>query len=65
MGGEGAQGLLAMREAGARTVAQDEASCVVFGMPKVAIDAGAVEKILPLELVAGEVLRLADEMSRA
>jgi len=65
MGGDGAQGLLAMREAGARTVAQDEASCVVFGMPKVAIDAGAVEKVLPLDAVAGEVLRLADELSRA
>jgi two-component system, chemotaxis family, protein-glutamate methylesterase/glutaminase len=65
MGGDGAQGLLAMREAGARTVAQDEASSVVFGMPKVAIDCGAVEKVLPLELVAGEVLLLADELSRA
>jgi two-component system chemotaxis response regulator CheB len=65
MGGDGAQGLLAMREAGARTVAQDEASCVVFGMPKVAIDCGAVEKVLPLDGVAPEVLRLADELSRA
>ncbi|MCM2332522.1 MAG: chemotaxis response regulator protein-glutamate methylesterase [Anaeromyxobacteraceae bacterium] len=65
MGGDGAQGLLAMREAGARTVAQDEASSVVFGMPKVAIDCGAVEKVLPLDLVAGEVLKLADELSRA
>jgi two-component system chemotaxis response regulator CheB len=64
MGGDGAQGLLAMREAGARTVAQDEATSVVFGMPKVAIDCGAVEKILPLDLVAGEVLKLADELSR-
>ncbi len=65
MGGDGAQGLLAMREAGARTVAQDEATSVVFGMPKVAIDCGAVEKVLPLDLVAGEVLKLADELSRA
>jgi two-component system chemotaxis response regulator CheB len=64
MGGDGAQGLLAMREAGARTIAQDEASCVVFGMPKVAIDSGAVERILPLDLVAPEVLRLADEAGR-
>jgi two-component system chemotaxis response regulator CheB len=64
MGGDGAQGLLAMREAGARTVAQDEATCVVFGMPKVAIDCGAVEKVLPIDAVAPEVLRLADELSR-
>jgi two-component system chemotaxis response regulator CheB len=64
MGGDGALGLLAMREAGARTIAQDEASCVVFGMPKVAIDAGAVEKTLPLDLVAPEVLRLAEDATR-
>jgi two-component system chemotaxis response regulator CheB len=65
MGGDGAQGLLAMREAGARTLAQDEATCVVFGMPKVAIDCGAVEKVMPLDQISGEVLRLADELSRA
>jgi two-component system chemotaxis response regulator CheB len=64
MGGDGAQGLLAMRQAGARTVAQDEASCVVFGMPKVAIDAGAVERVLPLDLVAPELLRLAADVTR-
>ncbi len=65
MGGDGAQGLLAMREAGARTVAQDEATCVVFGMPKVAIDCGAVEKVLPLDAVGPEILRLAGELARA
>ena len=43
MGGDGAKGLLAMRQAGARTIGQDEASCVVYGMPKVAYDIGAVE----------------------
>jgi two-component system chemotaxis response regulator CheB len=64
MGGDGALGLLAMREAGARTIAQDEASCVVFGMPKVAIEAGGVEKTLPLDLVAPEVLRLAEDAGR-
>jgi two-component system chemotaxis response regulator CheB len=58
-------GLLELKEAGALTIAQDEASCVVFGMPKVAIDAGAVQKVLPLDAVAGEVLKLADELSRA
>ena len=43
MGSDGAQGLLAMSEAGAHTIAQDEATCVVFGMPKVAIDLGAAD----------------------
>ena len=51
MGGDGADGLLAMRQAGARTIAQDEATCVVFGMPKVAIDRGGVEKIGPLDSI--------------
>ncbi|MBI2306331.1 MAG: chemotaxis response regulator protein-glutamate methylesterase [Rhodocyclales bacterium] len=58
MGDDGARGLKEMRDAGARTVAQDEASCVVFGMPKEAIRLDAAERILPLEripdaLVAG------------
>lgn len=43
MGGDGAKGLLAMREAGAKTIGQDESTCVVYGMPKVAYDLGAVE----------------------
>lgn len=43
MGGDGANGLLAMRKAGARTIGQDESTCVVYGMPKVAYDLGAVE----------------------
>jgi two-component system chemotaxis response regulator CheB len=56
MGGDGAKGLLEMREAGARTFAQDEASCVVFGMPKVAIELGAAGEVLPLRRMAGAVL---------
>jgi two-component system chemotaxis response regulator CheB len=63
MGGDGAQGLLAMREAGARTLAQDEATCVVWGMPKVAIDLGAAERVLPLDRMAGELLRTAAELA--
>ena len=43
MGGDGARGLLEMRKAGARTIGQDESTCVVYGMPKVAYDLGAVE----------------------
>ena len=48
MGDDGARGLLAMRQAGARTLAQDEASCVVYGMPKAAVELGAVEQVQAL-----------------
>jgi two-component system chemotaxis response regulator CheB len=57
MGDDGAKGLLEMKEAGAVTIAQDEQSCVVFGMPKEAIKLGAVDRILPLENIAGAVVR--------
>jgi two-component system, chemotaxis family, protein-glutamate methylesterase/glutaminase len=53
MGDDGARGLLAMRQAGAMTVAQDEASCVVFGMPREAIRIGAAAQIQPLQAMAG------------
>src|SRR6267142_1055741 len=55
MGHDGARGLLEMHQAGARTVAQDEASCVVFGMPKEAIKLGGAEKILPLHAIPTEI----------
>jgi len=58
MGADGAQGLLEMRRAGARTLAQDEQSCVVYGMPKEAVRIGAVEKELPLNDMAEEILRM-------
>ena len=48
MGSDGALGLAEMKAAGARTIAQDEASCVVFGMPKEAIRRGTVDRVLPL-----------------
>lgn len=56
MGGDGAKGLLAMRNAGANTIGQDEASCVVYGMPKVAYEIGAVERQLPLHKVADGII---------
>ena len=59
MGDDGAAGLLEMRQAGARTLAQDEESCVVFGMPKEAIKRGGVEKTVALSEVAREVAGLA------
>jgi two-component system, chemotaxis family, protein-glutamate methylesterase/glutaminase len=56
MGNDGARGLLEMHDAGARTVAQDEETCVVFGMPKEAIKLGAVDRVLPLRSIPGEIL---------
>lgn len=56
MGADGAKGLLAMRHAGAKTIGQDEASCVVYGMPKVAYELGAVEKQLPLHKIASAIV---------
>jgi two-component system chemotaxis response regulator CheB len=55
MGDDGARSLLEMRQAGAYTVAQDEESCIVFGMPKEAIDHGGVMKVLPLNRIAAEI----------
>jgi two-component system chemotaxis response regulator CheB len=55
MGDDGAEGLLEMRSAGAYTIAQDEATCVVFGMPREAIHRGAVHRILPLESIPAVV----------
>ena len=55
MGDDGARGLLEMRQAGSHTIAQDEDSCVVFGMPKEAIQRGAAAKIVPLNRVAHEI----------
>jgi two-component system chemotaxis response regulator CheB len=49
--------MLRMKEGGAKTIAQDEASCVVFGMPKEAIRLGAVDRVVPLELIPQEIIR--------
>ena len=58
MGDDGAAGLAAMHDAGARTLAQDEASCVVFGMPREAIKCGAVDSVLSLSAIARELQEL-------
>lgn len=60
MGADGADGILKMKEAGAQTIAQDEKSCVVFGMPKEAIKTGAVDKIMDIEQIAQTALRMAE-----
>ncbi len=59
MGDDGARGLKEMRQAGASTVAQDESSCVVFGMPKEAIAIDAAEKVMPLSNIPAEIMRYA------
>lgn len=63
MGNDGAEGLLEMRQAGAYTIAQDETSCVVFGMPKEAIERGAVDRVVNLSGIATAILngRIADK----
>ena len=56
MGSDGARGMQALRAAGARTLAESEESCVVYGMPQEAVKLGAVDKITPLETIADKVL---------
>ena len=56
MGSDGAQGLLKMRQAGARTIVEDESTCVVFGMPKEAIRAGAAGRVVTLPAIPQAIL---------
>jgi two-component system chemotaxis response regulator CheB len=65
MGKDGAAGLLKMRQAGAPTIAQDEASCVVFGMPREAIAMGAANEIVALDEIAQRLIALAAASGRA
>jgi two-component system chemotaxis response regulator CheB len=58
MGDDGAKGLLEMKNAGAYTIAQDEHSCVVFGMPKEAIKLSAVDKVVPLNDIANQIINI-------
>lgn len=64
MGADGARGMQHMRQCGARTIAQDEKSCVVFGMPKVAIELGGAERIVSLENIPMSALQMINEMAR-
>jgi len=63
MGADGAKGLLKMKEACATTIAQNEASCVVFGMPKEAIKLGAADEIVPLDTIARKIVACAQSAS--
>lgn len=65
MGDDGATGLKTMRDAGSVTIAQDEASCVVFGMPRVAIDRGAACHVTHLDQIAGQIIRFTQGKLRA
>ncbi len=65
MGADGADGLLAMKKAGAYTIAQDEASCVVFGMPREAIGRGAVDEVQPLTKIAASMLSALSRRAKA
>ena len=56
MGDDGAIGLLEMREAGALTIAQNEATCTVFGMPREAIRRGAARSVMPLDAIAATIM---------
>ncbi|MEQ8180343.1 MAG: chemotaxis response regulator protein-glutamate methylesterase [Smithellaceae bacterium] len=58
MGADGAAGLLEMKKKGASTIAQDEKSCIVFGMPKEAIKLGAADKVVSLEMIPSEIIKM-------
>ena len=62
MGRDGARGLKEIREAGGHTIAQDEATCVVFGMPREAIALGAAEEVLPLDQIAAQLVAVGGRM---
>jgi two-component system chemotaxis response regulator CheB len=64
MGDDGARGMKEMHDAGAPTIAQDEQTSVVWGMPGQAVKLGGVDKILPLDAIPAQILRFAEEHSR-
>lgn len=64
MGKDGAEGLLMMNQNGAPTIAQDQTSCVVFGMPREAIEIDAVDEVLSLDEIPGEIIRLAENRQK-
>lgn len=61
MGKDGAEGLLAMKQSGALTIAQDERTSIVWGMPRAAVELGAAEKVLPLERIPEAILNFSSE----
>jgi two-component system chemotaxis response regulator CheB len=63
MGRDGAAGMLKLKQAGAATLAQNEESCVVYGMPRAAVELGAVDKVLPLDLMPHTILRAVQDVA--
>ncbi|MCB0311491.1 MAG: chemotaxis response regulator protein-glutamate methylesterase [Bdellovibrionales bacterium] len=63
MGKDGAKGMYEMKQAGAVNIAQDESTCVVYGMPKAAFEAGGVDQVLPLDRIASQIMKLAEEIN--
>ena len=58
MGDDGKEGMSKIKSSGGKTIAQDEASCIVYGMPKAVVEAGLADKVTPLDHIAGEILNL-------
>jgi len=65
MGRDGADGMLAMKQAGSYNFAQDEATSVVFGMPKEAIKLGAIDEVLPIDKIADAIVKALKKMQKA
>jgi two-component system chemotaxis response regulator CheB len=65
MGSDGAQGMQKLKQAGATTLAQDEETCVVYGMPRAAVELGAVDQVLPLERIPLALVRAAQARTSA
>jgi len=57
MGSDGSEGIARIKKAGGKTIAQNEATCVVYGMPKSAVNTGAIDKIVPLSDIAKEIIK--------
>jgi two-component system chemotaxis response regulator CheB len=57
MGSDGLAGMKKIKESGGRTIAQDEATCVVYGMPKAVVDAGVADSILPIYKISDQIIR--------
>ncbi|HIC93781.1 MAG TPA: chemotaxis protein CheB, partial [Anaerolineae bacterium] len=64
MGSDGAEGLKAIKERGGVTIAQDRATSIIYGMPRAAVESGCVDKVLPLDKIPGEIVRLLGERLR-
>ncbi len=58
MGSDGVEGLKELKRSGAKTIAQDEETCTVFGMPKAAIEEGIIDEVVPADKIAGQIIKM-------